>query len=105
MTQNEKPASDTSLADSIAALEKHHEFPTAYMLKVIAFSTPDLVERVSQAACNVLELEHEALDLRVRDSKNSRYASVTLEPVVQDAAQVLALYQELKKLAGLISLI
>ena len=105
MTQNEKPANDTSLADSIAALEKHHEFPAAYMFKVIAFSTPDLAERVSQAALMALELESDALDLRVRDSKNSRYASVTLEPMVQDAAQVLALYQELKKLEGLIALI
>ena len=105
MSEENNPANMTSLAETIATLEEHHEFPGAYMFKVIAFHTEDLERRVSRAAAKGMDDATAALNLRSRGSRNRRYTSVTLEPVVQDASQVLAIYEELRKIEGLIALI
>jgi uncharacterized protein len=41
---------------------------------------------------------------RVRESAGGRHTAVTLEPVVQTARQVLAVYRRLGKIAGLVML-
>ncbi len=105
MTQKDSTKSGASIAVSIATLEEHHDFPGPYMFKVIAFQTDDLESRVSEALAKGLGDAHASTNLRSRGSKHNRYMSVTVEPVVQDAAQVLAVYDELKKLEGLIALI
>lgn len=88
----------------IELLEKSHQFPGPYMFKVIGKVENGFVARVVAAVRTELA---EELDppYHFRSSTGGRHVSVTLEPVVQTAAQVLAIYHRLKQMAGLVLLL
>jgi putative lipoic acid-binding regulatory protein len=88
---------------SIALLESVHSFPGPYVFKVIGRNELGFVARAVAAVREELGSEQDP-PYRVRESVGGRHAAVTLEPVVQTARQVLAVYRRLRPLVGLVML-
>ena len=88
---------------SIELLEDTHHFPTYYMFKVIGKAENGFIARAVAAVREELFLERDP-PYYVRDARSSRHVAVTLEPLVQDAEQVVALYRRLVELDGLVVL-
>lgn len=82
-------------------IESTHEFPTAYPFKVIGRGEEFVGNCVSRAE-GLLGRE---VPVRVRTSENGRHQSVTLEPVVHSADEILSMYQELSVIEGLVLLL
>jgi hypothetical protein len=91
-------------APSIELLNKTHHFPGPYIFKAIGKVDNGFAARVVAAVRD--ELAHEAdPPFRVREAVGGRHVSVTLEPTVQTAQQVLAVYRRIQKTAGLVMLL
>ena len=84
-------------------LEQTHAFPCPYLFKVIGKPGHGFLARVIAVVCEELSLEADP-PYRVREAVGGRHVSVTLEPVVQSAHQVLAIYRRLGVLDGLVML-
>jgi putative lipoic acid-binding regulatory protein len=85
-------------------LESVHRFPGPYTFKVIGRSDNGFVARVVAAVRD--ELAHPAdPPYHIRVTRGGRHISVTLEPIVQTSAQVLAVYRRIQKMAGLVLLL
>jgi uncharacterized protein len=93
---------NTSLP-TVELLEKTHEFPCPYMFKIIGKAGPDFLARVVAIVREELTFEGDP-PYRVREAVGGRHVSITLEPVVQSAHQVLAIYRRLGILEGLVML-
>jgi putative lipoic acid-binding regulatory protein len=85
---------------AIALLEATHTFPGPYIFKVIGKVENGFAARVVAAVREELEGEVDP-PFRVREAVGGRHVSVTLEPVVQSAQQVLAVYRRVRKMTGL----
>ena len=85
---------------SAELLENTHDFPGPYMFKVIGRSQDGFVALVVAAVREELEGEVDP-PYRVRETSAGRYVAVTVEPHVQNAWEVLAVYQRLGQLRGL----
>jgi putative lipoic acid-binding regulatory protein len=88
---------------SIALLESTHTFPGPYVFKVIGKSDIGFVARTVAAVRDELGNDSDP-PYRVRESVGGRHTAVTLEPQVQTARQVLAVYRRLGQMTGLIML-
>ena len=88
---------------AIELLENNHTFPGPYTFKVIGRVERGFVARVVAAVRDELA---EAIDppFRVRESVGGRHVAITLEPTVQTAHQVLAVYRRIRQMAGLVIL-
>jgi putative lipoic acid-binding regulatory protein len=88
---------------SIELLESTHTFPGPYMFKVIGLAERGFVAR---AVAAVREELVEPVDppFRVRETAGGKHVAVTVQPTVQTARQVLAIYGRLRTLAGLVVL-
>jgi putative lipoic acid-binding regulatory protein len=74
------------------------------MFKVIGLVEDGFAARVVAAVRDELD---GAIDppFRLRETAGGRHVSVTVEPTVQSAAQVLAIYQRIRRMAGLVMLL
>lgn len=90
-------------ARTLALLESTHTFPGPYTFKVIGRTDLGFVARTVAAVRDALN-EPEDPPYRVRESVGGRHTAVTLEPIVQTAQQVLAVYRRLSSTAGLVML-
>jgi putative lipoic acid-binding regulatory protein len=97
--------SDDDRARSIALLEATHTFPTQYPISIITLNVDTVVAEVRAA------VEH-GLDQPLPDdayqtvmSKGGRYSSHRFEVPCQDAEAVLALYQRLRRITGVVTLL
>jgi putative lipoic acid-binding regulatory protein len=88
---------------SIELLESTHQFPLAYMFKVIGRPAKGFVARVVAAVRDELAEETDP-PFKVRESVGGRHVAVTLEPTVQTARQVLAVYRRIRTMEGLMFL-
>lgn len=88
---------------SIELLEKTHQFPGPFMFKAIGRVENGFVARVVAAVRDALEFEVDP-PYRCREAAGGRHVSVTLEPTVQTAAQVLAVYRRIRTIGGLVIL-
>jgi putative lipoic acid-binding regulatory protein len=88
---------------TVEVLEKAHAFPGPYEFKVIGKAEPGFVARVVALVREELHLEIDP-PYRVREAVGGRHLSVTLEPTIQSAQQVLAVYRRLGGLDGLVML-
>jgi putative lipoic acid-binding regulatory protein len=88
---------------AIELLESTHHFPGPYMFKVIGRVDNGFVARVVAAVREELD---EAVDppFSVREAVGGRHVAVTLQPRLQSAHQVLAVYRRVRSLAGLVVL-
>jgi putative lipoic acid-binding regulatory protein len=89
--------------ESIELLESTHTFPGPYMFKVIGKIDRGFAARVVAGVREALDAETDP-PFRVRETMNGKHVSVTVEPTVQSAEQVLAVYHRIRKTAGLVML-
>ena len=92
-----------STLPSFDLLEEMHAFPCPFLIKVIGKATDGFQARVIAVVREELAIEVDP-PYRVREAAGGRHVSVTLEPVVQSAHQVLAIYRRLGLLDGLVML-
>lgn len=85
----------------IELLESTHQFPGPYMFKVIGRVENGFVARVVAAVREELAGGDDP-PFTYREAVGGRHVSVTLEPTVQTAHQVLAVYGRIRTLAGLV---
>jgi putative lipoic acid-binding regulatory protein len=88
---------------AIDLLESTHTFPGTYTFKVIGLAERGFVARTIAAVREELAGQTDP-PYRVRETPNGRHVAVTVEPEVQDAHQVLAVYRRLRVMAGLVIL-
>jgi putative lipoic acid-binding regulatory protein len=88
---------------AIDLLESTHTFPGTYTFKVIGRSDRGFVARAVAAVRDELERPVDP-PYRVRETSGGRHIAVTLEPRVNNAWEVLAVYRRLRLLAGLVVL-
>ncbi|OAI45343.1 hypothetical protein AYO44_02760 [Planctomycetaceae bacterium SCGC AG-212-F19] len=89
---------------SIELLENTHQFPCRFMFKAIGRAETGFVSRVVAAVRDELAHEQDP-PYRFRQAQGGRHVAVTLEPIVQNAHQVLAVYQRMRKVAGVVMLL
>ena len=84
-------------------LEKTHTFPGPYLFKIIGKAEHGFLARAVAVVRDGVLSEVDP-PYHIRESVGGRHLSVTLEPVVQSAAQVLDIYRRLRVLDGLVML-
>ena len=84
--------------ESINLLNATHEFPCAFVIKVIGVDQNDFVSRV---VGTLLHFDPE-VTYQTRSTPNGRHVSVTLEPHLQSAEQVLLIYERVRTLEGVV---
>jgi putative lipoic acid-binding regulatory protein len=89
---------------AIELLEAHHTFPGPYLFKVIGRVENGFVARVVAAVREELAGDKDP-PFKVRETAGGRHVSVSLEPTVQTAEQVLAVYRRIRTTAGLVMLL
>ena len=77
-----------------------HSFPGEYVFKVIGENTTEFVTRIVQACINALK-PGATPGVRTRESSGGRHVSVTLTVQVEDAEEVLRVYDMMGKLEGI----
>ena len=88
---------------AIELLEANHTFPGPYIFKAIGRVENGFAARVVAAVREELAFETDP-PFKVREATGGRHVSVTLEPMMRDARQVLAVYRRIRTMAGLIFL-
>ena len=88
---------------SIELLQEHHEFPGPFLFKAIGRVEDGFAARVVAAVREELEGSVDP-PYHVRQTPSGRHVSVTMEPQVESAFQVLAVYQRIRETAGLVML-
>jgi len=89
---------------AIELLESTHTFPCRYTYKVIGRAEANFVGRVLSAVRRELPPDAEP-SFSSRKTAGGRHVSVTIEPDVETAADVLAIYRSLRELEGLVLLL
>jgi putative lipoic acid-binding regulatory protein len=89
---------------SVDLLNNTHAFPCVYVFKVIGQVDNGFAARVVAAVRH--ELAH-AVDppFKTRMTRDGRHVAVTLEPTVETAEQVIAVYRRMRSLTGLVMLL
>ncbi len=90
-----------SALPNLELLQSTHEFPGDYMFKVIGRDDDTLAARVRAAVTEELPEDYEPA-MSIRRTTSGRHMCVTIEPRVSDAQQVLAIYQRIYALDGLV---
>lgn len=88
---------------SLEMLESVHEFPGTYMFKVIGKVEDGFVARVVTAVREELALEIDP-PFSLRQTVSGRHVAITLEPMVQSSADVIAVYRRVRRIEGLVML-
>ncbi len=99
------PPAAQDQGEALALLKRHHRFPGPYMFKAIGPGHPSFEARVRGAVEKVLGPMLDTDRVRVRPSSGGKYSAVTLEVEVASAEQVLAVYDTLRALEGLVALV
>ena len=86
---------------SIELLEERHRFPGAYIFKVIGSVEDGFVGRAVVAVRETLGAESDP-KFELRQTRGGRHVSITLEPEVESAEQVLEVYKSLSELDGVV---
>jgi putative lipoic acid-binding regulatory protein len=84
---------------SAELLDQTHEFPGPYIFKAIGRPEGGFVARIVAAIREELENEIDP-PYRVRETAAGRHVAVTVEPRVNSAWEVLAVYQRLGQVEG-----
>jgi uncharacterized protein len=86
----------------IEMLEKAHQFPGPFTFKAIGRTEGEFVDRVIAAIRQELAFEFDP-PFSTRMTPGGRHVAVTIEPHVNNAAQVIAVYASIRRVDGLIS--
>ncbi|QDT38088.1 YbeD family protein [Stratiformator vulcanicus] len=82
-------------------LEDTHDFPCPYLFKVIGEDDRAFAARVVSLVRETVGLDEDP-EFKIRRTTSGRHLSVTIEPVVEHANQVLEIYDGLSRLKGLV---
>ncbi len=88
---------------AIQLLERNHTFPGPYIFKAIGRVENGFAARVVAAVREELAASVDP-PFKVREAVGGRHVSVTLEPTLQTARQVLQVYRRIRQTAGLVIL-
>jgi hypothetical protein len=88
---------------AIELLQSTHTFPGPYMFKAIGRAENGFVGRVVAAVREELAHDQDP-PYTFRQARGGRHVAVTLEPTVQTAQQVLAVYRRIRAVVGLVML-
>src|SRR5262245_60199171 len=86
---------------TIEMLDRTHLFPCPYLFKIIGKPDQGFVARVVAIVREELTFDADP-PFRVREAVGGRHVSVTLEPIVPSAKQVLEIYRRLSTLDGIV---
>ncbi len=86
---------------SVELLEQTHAFPGVYMFKAIGVDDHTFSGRVVATVREELNDDHEP-SIRINKTASGRHVCVTIEPHVVDAQHVLAIYEKIYALDGLV---
>jgi uncharacterized protein len=89
---------------SLELLRKTHDFPTCVMFKVIGENEPGFVARVVATVRDAIHGEQDP-PFRTRETPHGRHISVTIEPMLTAAEQVLLVYARLRTVRGVVMLL
>ena len=89
---------------TIELLESVHQFPGPYIFKAIGRADNGFVGRVVAAVRDELAQGTDP-PYSFRQAVGGRHIAVTLEPTVQTAQQVLAIYRRIRNVMGLVLLL
>jgi putative lipoic acid-binding regulatory protein len=89
---------------SLELLNDTHDFPGPYIFKAIGRVENGFAARVVAAVREELAQDVDP-PFRLRETLHGRHVAVTVEPTVQTADQVLAVYRRIRKMAGLVMLL
>jgi putative lipoic acid-binding regulatory protein len=97
--------SDDERSRAIALLEATHRFPTRYPVSIISFNVDTVVAEVRAAVEDGLPepLADDAYQTVM--SKGGRYSSHRYQVPCQDAEAVLALYERIRRVKGVVSVL
>ena len=84
---------------SAELLDQTHRFPGPYTFKAIGRPEGGFVARIVAAIREQLENDIDP-PFRVRETAAGRHVSITIEPQVQNSWEVLAIYQRLGEIEG-----
>ncbi|ODA29611.1 DUF493 domain-containing protein [Planctopirus hydrillae] len=89
---------------ALELLEAMHSFPCVFTFKVIGKAENDFPSRILTAIQS--ELDHpEVPKHSIRETKQGRHVSLTVEPMVQSSYHVLAIYRKIQTVEGLVMLL
>ena len=86
---------------SVELLESTHQFPCLYAFKAIGLSTDCFVGRVLAAVKQELSEDAEP-SFFFRTTAGGKHTSVTVEPAVDSAVRVIAIYHHILALEGIV---
>jgi putative lipoic acid-binding regulatory protein len=86
---------------SVELLEQMHAFPCQFTFKIIGKTEDGFVARALAIVREQLAVEVDP-PFRVRHTAGGRHVSLTVEPEVQNAWEVLGVYQAVQSLPGLV---
>ena len=86
---------------TIELLESTHVFPGPYMFKAIGASDEGFAARVIAAVREELRVDADPPH-RTQQTASGRHVAVTLEPRIESARQVIAVYDRIRETSGLI---
>lgn len=89
---------------ALELLEAMHTFPCVFTFKVIGKAEDDFAARVLAAVQSELDHPH-VPQHSVRETKQGRHISLTVEPHVGSSYQVLAIYRKIQTVEGLVMLL
>ena len=90
-----------SRLDSLELLESTHQFPCPFVFKAIGKAEGGFIARVVAVVREELGGDADP-PYTVRQTGGGRHVAVSLEPHVQTAAQVLAVYRRIEQVAGIV---
>jgi putative lipoic acid-binding regulatory protein len=91
----------TGQVPSIELLESTHKFPCVFTFKAIGLTSNDFVDRVLAAVKHELKTDVDP-PYSSRVTAGVKHTSVTIEPTVTSAEQVIAIYHRIHAVEGIV---
>lgn len=88
----------------IELLNQTHNFPTRFTFKVIGLNREALLTEVVTCVRSEMSIE-DPPEYSIREARGGRHIAITIEPFLEHAEQVLAIYDRLMKLEGIVMLL
>jgi putative lipoic acid-binding regulatory protein len=89
---------------SLELLEATHEFPGRFMFKAIGPNREEFIADIVATVRGALAHEFDP-PFELNPSSGGRHVSVTITPTVETATQVLAIFEQLRTVNGLVMLL
>jgi putative lipoic acid-binding regulatory protein len=86
---------------SLELLNATHDFPCDFTIKVIGSEENDFLRRVVDAVQATPSISGQ-VPYQTRSTPNGKHVSITLEPRLESAEQVLLVYEQLKSVEGIV---